>query len=248
MQHRPRQFCEIERAARRAWPAAEERHDGEWLLRFGNGYTKRANSAYITGLEPDLAIDNRIEATTAEYRARGLPLIVRETSLVIDPRIGASLLGRGYRQIDETIVMTAPIEAGRSPIADQVDLDTWLTLHERFEGGTKGDKEQHREILARIVSPACFGVLRVGNEPVALGLAVADGDWVGLYDIVTDPKHRRRGYGRALVQRLLAWANDLGATSSYLFVVANNAPARVLYDRLGYREAYRYWYWVTEPG
>ncbi len=246
MKHGAGQFGDIEQAALRAWPAAEERRTGEWLLRFGDGYTKRANSAYVMGLEPGLDIDERIAAVAAAYHDRGLPLIVRECSLVTDPRIGANLHRRGFRLIDETIVMTAPAAAGTGPLPEQVDLDTWLSLHERFEGGTKGGKDQHRAILARIDRPACFGILRDGDEPVALGLAVADGDWVGLYDIATDPGHRRKGYGRALIGQLLAWGKGLDARHSYLFVVATNTPALALYDRLGYREAYRYWYWVSE--
>ena len=42
--------------------------------------------------------------------------------------------------------------------------------------------------------------------------------------------------------RILSEAQQMGATGSYLQVVAGNAPAERLYDKVGYREAYRYWY------
>jgi N-acetylglutamate synthase len=79
---------------------------------------------------------------------------------------------------------------------------------------------------------------------VSIGQAVADGEWVGLYAIATDPARRRQGHGRALVRQLLAWGRQHGATRSYLQVIATNAPAVRLYEQLGFAEAFRYWYWV----
>ena len=64
-------------------------------------------------------------------------------------------------------------------------------------------------------------------------------------DVVTDPEHRRQGYGTALLYRIFAWAQQFGATNAALQVQADNAPARALYARLGFREVYRYWYRVS---
>jgi ribosomal protein S18 acetylase RimI-like enzyme len=41
---------------------------------------------------------------------------------------------------------------------------------------------------------------------------------------------------------LLAEASRAGAERSYLQVECGNASAEALYDGLGYREVYRYWY------
>jgi GNAT superfamily N-acetyltransferase len=234
----------LEQVALRAWPAAEERWLGQWLLRFNCGYTKRANSAYVMGIEPDLDLDERIEAAATAMRDQDLPLIVRECSLAIDPRIGHEMQRRGFTRIDETMVMTASLEPGDEPAADQIDLDAWLRLYLRFVGGTKGDQALHREILSRIASRSRLGVLHAGGEAVSIGLAVADDAWVGLFDIATDPKRLRQGHGRMLVERLQSWGWRQGARRSYLQVMTRNAPAIALYHQLGYVEAYRYWYWV----
>jgi ribosomal protein S18 acetylase RimI-like enzyme len=77
---------------------------------------------------------------------------------------------------------------------------------------------------------------------------VADGDWVGLFEIGTVPHRRRRGLASDLVHRLLAWGAGRGAEAAYLQVMEANAPARALYAGLGFTEAYRYWYRVGEPG
>jgi GNAT superfamily N-acetyltransferase len=235
---------DLERVALRACPAAEEHWLGRWLLRFGGGYAKRANSAYVMGAEPELDLDERIEAAAAMMREQDLPLIVRESSLTVDPRIGEALRERGFRRIDETMIMTASLPESAASTPEHVDLDTWLHLYQHFEGGTRGSTAQYRALLNRIEPPACYGVIRVSDEPVAIGQAVADGDWVGLYAIATDPARRRQGHGRMLVNQLLAWGRQQGATRSYLQVIATNAPAVHLYAQLGYTEAYRYWYWV----
>jgi ribosomal protein S18 acetylase RimI-like enzyme len=136
--------------------------------------------------------------------------------------------------------------ADSAALPDQLDLDRWLELYVRFEGGTKGNQRYHRAIIDRIETPICLAVRRDGDDPVAVGLAVVDGPWVGLFDIAADPARRRRGHGRALVEGLVAWGLGRGAERAFLNVSADNAPAVALYEQLGFREAYRYWYWV-EP-
>ena len=50
------------------------------------------------------------------------------------------------------------------------------------------------------------------------------------------PSARRRGYGRALMSGLLGWADGQGILRIELSVRADNAPARALYQRLGFVE------------
>lgn len=47
---------------------------------------------------------------------------------------------------------------------------------------------------------------------------------------------RGKGAGRALVETALAWAREAGLVFVDLRVFAANAPARALYDKLGFRE------------
>jgi ribosomal protein S18 acetylase RimI-like enzyme len=79
---------------------------------------------------------------------------------------------------------------------------------------------------------------------VACGLAVLDHDLVGLFDLVTDGRYRRRGYGAALVAGLLGWGLAHGAQRAYLQVARTNTAACALYRKLGFSEAYSYWYRV----
>jgi GNAT superfamily N-acetyltransferase len=76
----------------------------------------------------------------------------------------------------------------------------------------------------------------------ACGQFARDADLVGLYDIFTAPAARGRGVARALCARLLQLALDEGARTAYLQVDAANAPARKVYTRLGFQDAYSYRY------
>ena len=77
---------------------------------------------------------------------------------------------------------------------------------------------------------------------VACGLAVIEKDIVGLFDIVTDPTQRRRGYGSKIVEALLSHGATQGANTGYLQVAQENAPARELYTKLDFSMVYQYWY------
>ena len=81
-------------------------------------------------------------------------------------------------------------------------------------------------------------------------VAVLDGLWVGLVggyrdtrwpgavqlvSMWTAPEVRRAGVGRALVEAVVAWAEDTGADRVDLWVTAGNEPAYRLYESLGFR-------------
>jgi ribosomal protein S18 acetylase RimI-like enzyme len=60
--------------------------------------------------------------------------------------------------------------------------------------------------------------------------------------VSVDERYRRRGLGTALMAALDEWAVDRGGDSCLLQVVATNAPALALYDRLGFTVHHRYHY------
>jgi GNAT superfamily N-acetyltransferase len=91
------------------------------------------------------------------------------------------------------------------------------------------------------------GALASATVPgVAGGLAAYADDWVGFRGIEVSPDHRRQGLGRTIMAALLDWAAELGATTAYLQVLGDNAPARALYDGLGFRTHHAYAY-LTPP-
>jgi ribosomal protein S18 acetylase RimI-like enzyme len=55
--------------------------------------------------------------------------------------------------------------------------------------------------------------------------------------VVSSPACRRRGVGAALLQDAVAMGKALGVNRLTLFVYRSNSPARLLYERLGWRHA-----------
>lgn len=229
----------LETTATRSWPAAEEERHGNWLLRANHGYTKRANSAYAVG-----AVESGdLPLLQKWYRSRALPLYIREVSLHTNSGLGEHLTSHGFSRFDETLIMTTGLTGSEPGDIQTVALDDWLRLFTRFEGATKGDQRRHGELIERIATPVLLAVAEADREPVACGLGVCDGQWLGLFDIATDPDRRRAGHGRRLVKAMLGWGGANGATGAWLQVVASNQAAIGLYEALGFREAYRAWYW-----
>jgi GNAT superfamily N-acetyltransferase len=82
----------------------------------------------------------------------------------------------------------------------------------------------------------CKGIL------VSMGMAVLEHDMVGLFDILTTEHMRNQGFGTELINGLLQWAQINEARSAYLQVVESNKPAIRLYEKLGFKTVYKYWY------
>ena len=79
---------------------------------------------------------------------------------------------------------------------------------------------------------------RDGDAAVGLAVIFAEPDTPGRMHLVSmwvDPGHRRRGVAGALVDRAVAWAAERRAREVVLWVVDDNAAARTLYERAGFR-------------
>jgi GNAT superfamily N-acetyltransferase len=77
-------------------------------------------------------------------------------------------------------------------------------------------------------------VLTDAGEPAAFSFLALRGEagWIG--GMGTAPAHRRQGLGEAALRAALEAAGDRGAASVRLEVIAENDPARTLYEKLGF--------------
>jgi GNAT superfamily N-acetyltransferase len=243
----------IEAMSLNHWPALTTLvHEG-WLLRFADGYTKRANSvSAIYGEDHDADdgdVERRIAWCERRYAALGLPSVVKITPFDRPASLDRLLAERGYAKMDTVSVQTLELariglaEASHVHMAEQ-PTEEWVETFCRLDGVA----EAHRPAMVRMLAPnglmKGFATFRHDGKPVACGLGVVEDEWLGLYDIVTDAAYRNRGIGKAIVANLLYWGKEKGARRAYLAVVADNAPALRLYAKLGFEEAYRYWYRV----
>ncbi len=239
----------LEELTLNAWPAPQTVYDDGWVLRFAEGYTRRANSVNPL-YTPFSDLAEHIRRCEGWYRARKQDVVFKMTPLALPKQLDKVLALHGYREEAVTSVQTvelshiAPPDQNQNIILTYELHDAWLELFCQMRGGDTRHLGMMRKIISRIAPACAFAVLYVGETSAAMGLAVAERGYVGLFDIITHPELRNRGLGEQLILRLLNWGKASGATHSYLQVMTNNAPALRLYEKLGYQEVYQYWYRV----
>ena len=91
------------------------------------------------------------------------------------------------------------------------------------------------EIEGLLAAPGAFAV--EGPQGFALGRVAADE--CEILTLCVAPASRRQGVGADILAAFHAEAARRGATRAILEVAADNAPARALYARAGYREVGR---------
>ncbi len=221
---RNRDIRNLEHAAALGWPGVEQQWLGGWLLRFGHGSTRRANSAVPLLPTPG----DHVAQITDWYAARGVPalLAVPDRLLHLPP---------GQPSDGENLVMTRQLttQAGTAPIALTSRPDAeWLAIQPR---------DVPVDVLTAVVDgEVVFG--RLAGAAVGRGaLTVApDGTrWAGLSGVHVAEDARRRGLARSLCDGLLTWAADRGATRAYVQVLSGNAAATSLYLSMGFGEHHR---------
>ncbi len=239
----------LERLTLVLWPPDEHESWDGWELVTGRGYTRRTNSVQplAAGARP---LEEKLRHCRRHFDARGIRTVYKLTEIA-PAGLDAALDARGYRRGGETIVQCL------SPIADDLRIaadvviaerphDDWFAACARLNGVEGDQREALRAILDRLPADSGFACVadptRGDADPLAVALgSVAEGH-VYIGEVVTAPRARRRGCARRAVEGLLAWARERGAQTAFLGVVVENVAARALYEGLGFREAYRYWY------
>jgi GNAT superfamily N-acetyltransferase len=238
----------IEELSMNAWPALRSSVCDGWVMRFSNGYTRRANSVHP--LYPSsCGLDAMIAEAERLYQEQGLPAIFKLTAESQPRALEAALVERGYEVEAETSVHIADLGPMGSVAA--VDIETsWGSAaewREAFHGMSRVAPEHqatHERILASIAPLAGFAVVRQDGRIVGCGLGVVQDGWLGVFDVIVDGGARRQGHGERLMRGLMSWGLRMGADKAYLQVMQSNVAAVRLYEGLGFHEAYSYWYRV----
>lgn len=232
-----------------AWPAIQTYLYQGMVVRWADGFTKRANSAtllYDAGYE-----ERKLKWVEGFFQERGLPAIFRLLSFNTPEQFNAALVARDYEEVEPSIVQLADLtqkeyqqHTGIRLFHPTREMDEFLQIYHQLEGKDLALMPAHRSILDRVPGKLIPVILYDSDVPVACGLGVYTPSErvVGLFDIVTDRTKRQRGYGSQLVGSLLSISKQLGATQASLQVVAANTPARKLYDKFKFTPLYRYWY------
>ena len=161
-----------------AWPALRSSVRDGWILRFSDGYTRRANSVHPL-YPPSRDLAEKIAEAERLYQEQGLPAIFKLTAQSQPPGLEAALVARGYETEAETSVRVADLGPMGSVAA--VDIETaWRNAaewREAFHGMSKVVPEHrvtHERILASISPLAGFVSVRQEGQIVGCGLGK---DW-----------------------------------------------------------------------
>ena len=153
----------------------------------------------------------------------------------------------GWESFDETQVMTASLDAmDFSQTIDHLpmqDVGRWIDQCIAMDSFSSDLKPGMSELISSVEGEVGLFLMESDNhEPLSAAMVVRFGRLAGLFEIVSNPELRGRGYGRSIVNVALQWARNLGSTKAWLQVVADNIAARSLYESLGFEEQYRYAY------
>jgi ribosomal protein S18 acetylase RimI-like enzyme len=239
----------IEERSLNAWPSLETVYYDGWLLRFANGFTRRANS--VNPIYPSTAdVAEKIRCCEDLYGSRQQATIFKLTAACQPETLDGELASGGYSREADTSVQLLSLQAIDVPeLRQDLQLGAFDQPTERWVASYMTLSEQaghHKPVLCqmldRIAPRRCFLSLDQGGETIAVGMAVLERGYLGLFDIAVAAALRGRGLGTQCVSQLLRWGQMNGAQHAYLQVMQRNTAAVRLYARLGFTEAYSYWY------
>jgi N-acetylglutamate synthase len=241
----------LEELSLNAWPCLQQILDDGWVLRFAEGYTKRANSvtALYSATEDSAGdLKEKIDRCAAVYSNFNLPSIFR---LIDKPQwslLDRTLSQLGYTKQDVVSVQVKSIAhnnvfRGVLDLTLEDELSTeWL---DHFVHATNLPFQHWNTLsmmLEMIPHKTCYGYLKDRHRFCSCGLGVLEKNYLGIFCLTTSQKQRRRGYATQLMAALTDWGRSQGATKIYLQVETANQPGMKLYNKLGFTEAYQYFY------
>ena len=218
-------------------------YDG-WVLRFADGYTNRANSVNML-YSSQRPLADKIDFCESVYSRQALPTVFKVTPISIS--IDNILAERGYSVVTPTNLMIMDIPKSfsssfnSSAVSEGINED-WQNNYFRLNQTNAQKIPVAKQIQSNIMNCVLTAILSDENDEAACGLCVVEQGYAGIYDVIVSSQSRRKGYGCDICTSLLSNAIKYGAKEAYLQVVADNAGAIELYEKLGFTDMYQYWY------
>jgi GNAT superfamily N-acetyltransferase len=248
----PDLLSRIEDAGLNASAPPQQRWLDGWLVRFSPGKAKRARcvNAVAAGR---ISLDERLTACEQVFADAQLPLIVRVTPFSQPSGLDRYLAEYGLRRFDDTRVMAAALVDVPPPALpagiqfNALGLEPFARRVGELRGSPLAQRQAHAERLLNSPVPFFAFELTLDGAAVACGQIALENDLVGIYDVFSATASRGRGHATLLCRHLLAQAGARGARHAYLQVEADNLPARAVYAKLGFADAYAYHYRTRNP-
>ena len=223
-----------------------------WVLRFSEGYSKRANS--VNPLYPcSTTIEDNIEHCEKLYSTRRLDTVFKLTESEAARQIDEILAQRGYTYESKTNILLRNIENYSITEAEKQNVvifyelrEDWFKAFNDMNHVSEKNAAILKNMLQVLIPEAYYACIVENGQIAAVGLGVAEGGYIGMYDICVHEDRRRQGLGTKIMKNLMQAGAQGGCSFSYLQVVDANEGAKILYDQLGYKKQYSYWYRVKK--
>ena len=215
------------------------------LLRFSNGYTKRANSANALYVKKE-DFESVIAYSENIYKEKGLPAIFKIIDIDRYRKLDMLLDAFGYEKIDKTYVMTVNIDTVNDSCDDEIKLDkrfsdAWFESFIRCNKIKASYEMTARRLLERVGIETIVASLSGNGRIIACGFGAIEDSHIGFFDIVVDEAYRGKGFGKRIMNGIISAAKAKNIGNGYLQVIESNVAARKLYESLGFEKAYAYW-------
>ncbi|MBW3085142.1 hypothetical protein KEM60_01339 [Austwickia sp. TVS 96-490-7B] len=255
----------------RAWPGLFQERLGDWVIRIGQGFTQRANSALPIG-DPGLPLDQAVARVEEIYHHQGLtpsfqiPFnITMSQSADSMTSEGTKILGlwekfsppasqkpldlvlteRHYEKSTPVIIQTLKPEIDIDPPAWPSGFTAEWTRTPTAGWISRSKPQFHTHPYALAVTtahPAIYLTLWRGHHAVGHGRISIIDDWYNISDLEVAPHLRGRGLGQSMLRFLAHLGGHNGTNFGILQVEASNVRAARLYRSLGWQDQGGYYF------
>lgn len=237
-----------ERAAR-ALPAERVEEAEGWWLRHQPSSSWWVGTVLPHGDAGPAELVRRVVRAEEFYAGHGATARFQISPPACPEGLDAILADRGYRRerlVSLQVAATAQVQERAPSASSRVRLESrpthawfaaWRAVHDQ-----DGDSRAEWDLLGRAARPGAYAFATIGDDVVAVGRAVADTGWAGVFGMATLPRARGKGAARDVLAALADWAGAHEADRMYLQVERDNAPALRLYERAGFTELSGYHY------
>lgn len=241
---------QIEEISMNCWPAIQTLHYDGWIIRFADGLTKRSNSVNPL-YKSQIDLNEKINYCEQLFKNMNISPCFKISDIVQPNDIDDILDSKGYVHEFDISVQILDLKNSDLLIDNNSNMvgfsdDIWIDNYLRMNEMEIKYKSTLKRIMDQIILPKCLLTYNHNGKPIGCGLGVIDNKYVGLFDIVIDRFYRNQGFGALMINNILGWARKNGANFAYLQVLIDNSSAIKLYNKLGFKEEYRYWYRVKK--
>lgn len=235
----------IERATLDAvCPAAVQEIPG-WLLPYDPLPIGRAQSA--VPLSHVALTVPALQAVEAHYQQHQWPAVFRLPEHLLEPAITQFLQERGYSADAPVHVQAAPTQAllqfaaGDKAMIQAEPTPQWASVY-TAEGFDPQDGASRVQLLSRSAH-AVYAHVSKDGQALAAGVGVISQGWLSIHGMRTSPNAQGQGLASQILAGLAVHAAAKGMERVFLQVEASNTAALGLYQKAGFKTAWRYQYW-----